>query len=541
MLLTDQGGATLWVRGDDAYGQGVLTVAPGAANAGVILLQSASSYWGSFLSIPDGLDNTDTGVIHVAQGAGGGRSITGDLTNEGTLLVDADAGLTIDGATGSGPTLTQNDGLVEADSPVLLDGGFLDFEGGAITGAFTVDGSQIYVDPGVTDPSQIRVVGGGNLLLDDGSASTTLLVQGDDAYDEGVLTVAPDAANAGTIQLDSASGYWGSSLVLQDMLDNLPGGSILVTPGAGGGRSIAGDIDNEGLLQVASGETVTITGATDAGPTFVQDGGLIQADGRLVLDGGLFDFESGDVSGSFLVNDSQIYVGPGATDPATVTVVGSGDTLLGNEGPSVTLQVEGDDGFGQGVLTAAGAVNAGSVVLDSTSSYFGSALAAPDTLLNASGGLIAVADDGGGGSRLLVGDFINAGTIFVPPDQQLSLQGASDAGPTLIQSGGLIAAAGPFVQSGGLFDFESGGVLGSFLVNNAQIYVGPEVVSPNTIEVVGPFNTLLDNASAATTLWVQGNDAYDAGVLTAAPGAFNAGTIPLGASPSTTASRQRSG
>ena len=66
MLLTNQGGATLWVRGDDAYGQGVLTAAPGAANAGTILLQSASSYWGSFLSIPDGLDNTSTGVIHVA-------------------------------------------------------------------------------------------------------------------------------------------------------------------------------------------------------------------------------------------------------------------------------------------------------------------------------------------------------------------------------------------------------------------------------------------------------------------------------------------
>ena len=72
---------------------------------------------------------------------------------------------------------------------------------------------------------------------------------------------------------------------------------------------------------------MAIDGATDAGPTFIQDGGLIQADGRLILDGGLFDFESGDVSGSFLVNDSQIYVGPGATDPATVTVVGAQHAL----------------------------------------------------------------------------------------------------------------------------------------------------------------------------------------------------------------------
>ena len=447
VLVTNQGGVTLWVRGDDRFNQGVLTVAPGAVNAGTILLQSASSYWGSFLSIPDGLDNASAGVLHVTRGAGGGRSLTGDLTNEGTLTVDADASLEIDGATDAGPTLTQNDGVLEANGPVLLRGGMLDFEGGAITGAFTVDGSQIYVDPGVTDASQIRVVGGGNLLLDNGSASTTLLVQGDDAYNEGVLTVAPDATNAGVIQLDSASGYWGSSLVLQDMLDNLPGGSILVTHGAGGGRSIVGDIDNEGLLSVAADETVQITGATDAGPTFIQDGGLIQADGRLVLNGGLFDFESGDVSGSFLVNDSQIYVGPDATDPATVTVVGSGNTLLGNEGPSVTLQVQGDDGFGQGVLTAAaGAVNAGSVVLDSTSTYFGIALAAPDTLLNAMGGLIGVAGDGGGGSRSLDGDFINAGTIFVPPGRQLSLEGArrrpdADPGRRDDRGGGPVRAA----------------------------------------------------------------------------------------------------
>ena len=115
----------------------------------------------------------------------------------------------------------------------------------------------------------------------------------------------------------------------------------------------------------------------------------------------------------------------------------------------------------------------------------------------------------------------------MPPDQTLSLQGASGAGPTLIQSGGLIAAGGQFVQDGGLFDFESGGVLGAFLVNGASIYVGPEAVAPDTIEVVGPYNTLLENASAVTTLWVQGNDDYNQGVLTAAPGAFNAGTIIL--------------
>ena len=393
VLLNNLGSVTIWVRGDDLFNQGVLTTAPGAVNAGTILLQSASSWWGSFLSIPDALDNTGTGVIHVTAGAGGGRSITGDLTNEGTVLVDADATVEIDGA-----SLTQNDGLVRADGRLTFNGGLLDFEGGAVTGYFYAENAQIYVSPDVADPSLIHVVGGGDVLLDNASAATTILVQGDDADNAGVLTVAPDATNAGVIQLDSASAYWGSSLVLQDMLDNTPTGSILVTPGAGGGRSIVGDIDNEGLLSVAAGLQVEIDGATDAGPTFVQDGGAIQADGRLTLEGGLFDFEAGDVSGSFYVDNSRIYVGPGATDAATVYVVGAYNTLLGNEGPSVTLRVEGG-GDNRGVLTAAaGAVNAGSIVLGSTSSYWGSALVAPDTLLNAQGGLIAVADDGGGGT-----------------------------------------------------------------------------------------------------------------------------------------------
>ena len=40
---------------------------------------------GQFPVHPGPLDNTGTGVIHVTAGAGGGRSITGDLTNEGTL------------------------------------------------------------------------------------------------------------------------------------------------------------------------------------------------------------------------------------------------------------------------------------------------------------------------------------------------------------------------------------------------------------------------------------------------------------------------
>ena len=170
-------GVTIWARGDDLFNQGVLTTASDALNAGTILLQSASSWWGSILSIPGQLDNTATGVIHVTHGAGGGRWIEGDLTNEGTLTVDAGASLEIDGS-----TLTQNDGVIQADGQIVFNGGLLDFEGGAITGAFYAENAAPYVSPDATDPSLIHVVGGGNLLLDNASASTTILVQGDDGF-----------------------------------------------------------------------------------------------------------------------------------------------------------------------------------------------------------------------------------------------------------------------------------------------------------------------------------------------------------------------
>jgi hypothetical protein len=213
-------GVTIWVRGDDRFNNGVLTVAPGAVNAGTILVESASSWWWSILSIQDTLDNASTGVIQVSQGAGGGRSIQGNLTNEGTILVDANAPVEIDGNGNGGPTLTQNGGLIQANGRLLLNGGLLDFEGGAVTGNFYAKNAQLYVSPDVTDPSLIHVVGGGDVLLDNASASTTLLVQGDDSYNAGVLTVAPDVTNAGVIQLDSTSGYWGIALAIQDLLDN---------------------------------------------------------------------------------------------------------------------------------------------------------------------------------------------------------------------------------------------------------------------------------------------------------------------------------
>ena len=71
-------------------------------------------------------------------------------------------------------------------------------------------------------------------------------------------------------------------------------------------------------------------------------------------------------------------------------------------------------------------INAGTILLQPDGGYWGSALAAPGGLLNASTGLIAVARGGGAGVGLS-GDLVNAGTIFVASDAQVVLS-PGDAG-----------------------------------------------------------------------------------------------------------------
>ena len=86
----------------------------------------------------------------------------------------------------------------------------------------------------------------------------------------------------------------------------------------------------------------------------------------------------------------------------------------------------------------------------------------------------------------------------------------------------------PMIVDGGLFHFTGGGLWGTFTVRDGPIRVGSGVVAPSTVDVVGD-STLLDNASSAVTLDVQGGSPLGDGdaVLTAADGATNFGAIVL--------------
>ena len=80
---------TLLVQGSDAGGNSTLTVANGFTNAGTITLQSANADWASNLTLTNGiLTNAATGVLIVNAGSGGSRTVSAELTNQGTVTLN---------------------------------------------------------------------------------------------------------------------------------------------------------------------------------------------------------------------------------------------------------------------------------------------------------------------------------------------------------------------------------------------------------------------------------------------------------------------
>ena len=127
-----------------------------------------------------------------------------------------------------------------------------------------------------------------------------------------------------------------------------------------------------------------------------------------------------------------------------------------------------------------------------------------------------------------MGSWTNNGVVGVDPGTQLEVAPDGSGGDAFTQAGGLVAAAGAFVVDGGLFHFTGGAVSGAFAVRDGWVRVESGVVTPSVVDVVGD-STLLDNASSAVTLDVQGGSPLGDGdaVLTAADGATNFGAIVL--------------
>lgn len=405
LLATDNlPNVTLWVKGG-LFGDGMLEVQDGRSNRGVLRIESAFSSWVSAINAPKGtFTNGADGVIDVRLGSFGPRTFTGNLTNLGTINVDAGSALV---CTGVDHVVEQAGGTINANGPMIVLGGTLHMTGGQSLGLLSSRNGTLDIEASVAAPSQVRSEGTVQLVKN-ASAATALRVTGG-ASGDGILVTQQDAFNAGTLALESLASSWASNI-------SIGGGSFL----------------NNGLLSVRVGTF---------GPRFCSGGTLVNA-GTITVEPGTtfsvstgFDEAGGTNSGDMIVSSAVLSVTQSPAAPIEIVLAGTANTLVTDNLADVTLWVKGGIFFG-GLLTIQdGLANHGVIRLESTGSSWESNLAvvgqaaSAGTLTNAVGGIVRVGQ-GTGGPRAFSGNLLNAGRLEPGFPSSLAISGTYEQLPT---------------------------------------------------------------------------------------------------------------
>ncbi len=461
--------ATVWVQGNSSYGQATLTTVQGAVNAGTIHLELSVWTCVSVLVVGgSNLVNAATGVIVAMNGQGSTRSISGYLINQGV----------VDG----GDYYVDIFGTYEA-------------AGGRIAGPGRLRSANVRVSASPAQATTIDLWGSCTLLTDNLSNTVLYVHGGGDG--QAVLTASGDVTNRGTLVLDSSAWNCGATLTVGGTLVNAPEGVLQVNLGAGNNRLLNANVLNQGTVNVAGGIGLYCNGA---GKLFRQEAGSINGLGLFTWADGEFDFVGGALSGGVYVRDGAVDV---AASAGASTIYAAGNTtLVANRSTQATVRVQGNSSYGQATLTTAqGAVNAGTIHLESSVWNCVSVLVVGGSnLLNAATGVI-VAMNGQGSTRSISGYLINQGVV--------------DGGDYYVDIFGTYEAAG-------------GRIVGPGRLRSANVRVTGSPAQATTIDLWGSCTLLTDNLSN-TVLYVHGGGDGQA-VLTASGDVTNRGTILLDSS-----------
>ena len=178
--------------------------------------------------------------------------------------------------------------------------------------------------PNTTDNAVIDVPGNVTVTYQ-GSQPTVLTLQNNDtiwvngsnAGGNATLSVSQSITNDGTILLQSSNaGYSDAISTGSGTLTNDPDGTIQVTNGSGGPRTITGTLVNQGQIVVDGASYLSITGAYYAA--------------------------GGSISGPGYLFNCALYVTASPTTPTTILLEGGGDALETNNLPNTTLWVQGN-------------------------------------------------------------------------------------------------------------------------------------------------------------------------------------------------------
>lgn len=308
-LLTGdlESGQTLYARGAAIGSTGNLGFSGAFENRGTMILDSLGGGYQSNMGSAD-VALLNTGTLTVEPGAGGGRVIRGDLTNDGTLQLNATtrledgpilnngsfnvaSGVTVD--FGNSMTFEQLNGTLQIDGTFKHVNGIDRFAGGLINGTPRLVNSNLTLEPSFTTPIEIDLMGSSK-LTGDLESGQLLRVKGSALGSTGTTTVQAPMTNRGIIEVVSESGGYQSTLsapVGQGMTNE---GTISTLSGSGGNRTLSMVVDNHGLIDLQVGTTVGFSGADhqNAGTFEVHSNSTIHGTSFTNLDGGRFESEA---------------------------------------------------------------------------------------------------------------------------------------------------------------------------------------------------------------------------------------------------------
>jgi plastocyanin len=465
------------------------------------------------------------GTLEVVSGSG--ETLTGELSGDGLLLIDAQSTLNVDGA------------LSSAAEPAI------EFNG--------ADGTLNFYDASTqagTIPNAIKGFAAGDLIYLQG-------LQNAEIINEQVV--------AGALQLTLAGEFNGAALVSQLTLDNLTIGQVLVSQSQTGGTDIevssatpataydwtgAGttnawsDIGNWANATTGAAATqapgssdfVTLTGPTSGSPLVVTAPGAAQS---LVL-GGQVALQGG---GAFAIATVSEQIGAAATvesgatlnSRATLTV--SGDYVAG---ANATLTVSGSDVDVNGAYDE----NSGHTLIVENQGSFSTASVAPVGAASAIDASYDVEDSGfddrgdfaGEGDKISVdgGSFSVAGAATLGGDTFTAARDGNDAGTISLTS---IAAAASGVSSNtftvvdNLSGIAIGGEAaqgGEFEIGAGQTLTGGGTITAPSIVIDGGAEILVGKGQSETLdglLDGQGNLEIDDGLLSLGGSILGAPTV----------------
>ena len=440
-------GQTLSVNG--TCGDNALeTVDHSESNAGTVHLTSSGCGNNSQLSVASGdtFTNQAAGIVDIDGGAGGARTIAGNVTNKGTVNDNANATWTAGTWTNSG-ALNLATG-VTLSVPNTAPSTFNNTTNGVVaatgTGLLNVAGGNTF-DQGAGTTSGTEPVllagpasGTGVALHYTGIGASLLTTEGTGTVDGTMKTgqnlnilgfcglnadevIDKPMTSAGTIELTSTgcgnnATLAGKSAKGKDLLTMAKHGVLETLSGAGGARTIddaltlhkgaldvnvnttytaekKGIINSKGTVDIAASTTLTESSVT--GSAFANTKGSITGTGELLVEpSDTFNEGAGTITGTNVLLNGAILEYTGAT-PGAGTIEAEGATSLAAGAPSAgqTLDVNGTCGLNAN-LTAAGSVtDLGALELTSTGCGNNSAITEPvgDALTIGSTGSLGLA------------------------------------------------------------------------------------------------------------------------------------------------------